>query len=89
MGSRLRRWRSAPVRRKLWFPPKWAESALIYAAESGDLSALSPFTYEFDINHKIRGNRTALMLSAMNGKFDAVKMLIDEGADSAMRDNQN
>ena len=71
------------------FSPSWAEPTLIYAAESGNVLALSPFTYEFDINHRIGGDQTALMVSASNGRFDAVKMLIDDGADSAIRDRGN
>ena len=68
------------------FSPSWAESTLEYAAESGNLIALGPFTYEFDINYRIGGNQTALMIAAKNGKFDAVKMLIDDGADWKLLD---
>ena len=71
------------------FSPSWAEPTLTYAAESGNTIALSPFIHEFDINHKIGGNRTALMVSAANGRFHAVIELISGGADSSLRDNNN
>ena len=47
---------------------------------------LGPFTHEFDINHRIGGNQTALMIAATNGKFDAVNMLINNGADWRLLD---
>jgi hypothetical protein len=71
------------------FPPSWAEPTLTYAAESGNTIALIPFIHEFDINHKIGGNRTALMVSAANGRFHAVLELIAGGADPSLRDNSN
>ncbi len=71
------------------FSPNWAENTLIFAAESGSPLALMPFVHSFDINHRLEGNQTALMLAAAKGRFSSVKMLIDEGADSLTKDNDN
>ena len=62
------------------FDPSWAESALSYAAKTGDTLAISPFLGDFDINHRINGNETALMLASRNGRFDTVMKLIHAGA---------
>ena len=70
---------------KCGFDPSWAEPALSYAAITGSTFALSAFVSEFDINHRINGNETALMLASRHGRFDTVLTLIANGADIAMQ----
>ena len=64
-----------------------ADTALLDAAQQNDLSAVTRALQQgARVNAKTRYDATALMLGAMNGNIEIVRLLIERGADMNVRD---
>jgi outer membrane protein assembly factor BamB len=64
-----------------------ADTALLDAAQQDSLPGVTRALQQgANVNAKTRYNATALMLGAMNGNIDIVRLLIERGADMNVRD---
>ena len=69
-------------------PASTPPATLIEAASRGDVEALTAMiAVEHDLNATDDGGRTALMAAAGSGHIDAVFVLLNAGADPALRDD--
>ena len=71
------------------FSEDWADEFWVAAAKGSELRMLSCFVLENDINRSIDGRRTALMVAATNGNFNATKFLLAQRADATITDSSN
>ena len=64
-----------------------ADTALLDAAQQNDVQAVTRALQQgANVNAKTRYSATALTLGAMNGNLEIVRLLLDRGADLAVRD---
>lgn len=67
------------------FSEGWADETWVTAAKRGDFITLRHFSLKNDLNRKIEGDQTALMLVAANGHFNMAKFLLVQGVDTTIR----
>src|SRR5262245_52523325 len=68
-------------------PSTSADTALLDAAQQNDVQAVTRALQQgANVNAKTRYSATALTLGAMNGNLEVVRLLLERGADLAVRD---
>lgn len=65
----------------------WADRAIVKAARNGDYLNLRRFSYKLDLNRRVDGDNTPLMLAAAHGRFNAAKFLLVNKVDPNIRNN--
>ena len=65
-----------------------ADTALLDAAQQNDLAGVTRALQQgANVNAKTRYNSTALIVGAMNGNIDMVRLLVERGADLTVKDS--
>ena len=69
-------------------PYGWVDQALKDVVERGDRLCFAGFCSGFDLNHRIEGDYTAMMLATERGHYKIVFKLLMRGADPFLKNKQ-